>query len=348
MNCKYMSEKISDYIDGILPPDKADEMRNHLLTCSKCNNIYTDMVHLVDDLSSLKIPVDADESLHSFRESLKDIKNGGTNTYLTLIKITSVAATIILVISGIYVMTHYTNNYFDTHTAQTDTTLQQDIVAEQKETLFYTKNTQQQLDYQQFTPQEALPDTQNQQPTQVAEATQSAPKAATDSSSDNQFVSAGLIDIPVDLTVVVSRKKVKPDFASTETDKPAAYTTVHFDDGTSAKEYDPTGKGGAVYIHRDTMIHEMAEYTTKLISELNGKVIGTHIDPKDFSIPVQFMVVSIPQEQYDYFLEKIEAMFESERLEAFESLTGASRKIYASESEEKPMRQVKIIFNNIK
>ena len=154
-----------------------------------------------------------------------------------------------------------------------------------------------------------------------------------------------LLNEPIDVTLSLNRKKIDPDFASADPTKPVMYRTVIYDDGTRSREFDPSGKGGTIYLTRDELIPDMVKQTAQLVSNVNGKVIGTHIDTKDSNIGLQFMLVSIPQNQYDYFIERINAMFDGNTMDSFESITDTNHEKTGNSD---TSCKLKIIFNNIK
>ncbi len=343
MKCKNVINILSDYIDGNLSPDKVKEVEKHLLECQTCNKTCQDMKQLVNSLHDMKIPVDEEESLRVFRASLNEKKISAVHllTMSQLTKSLSVAATIILCIAGLYVLIHSMNDKSTTQVAQQDAAKEEIVIPTEE------KTREQQIAQHKKTDEAVRLSDQSSQPA-VSEPTQLVASQSPGKEQTELGMSADeLMNIPVTLTLILNRKKVEPDFASIDSSKPPVYKTVEYDDGTVAKEYDPSGKGGTVLMNRDNVVNDMFVKTSSLVDSMGGTILGTCIDTGDSSIPVQFMVVSIPEAHYPVFVEKINALFEADKLEPFESIEQSSD-TESSFSEKSDFKQLKIIFNSIK
>lgn len=53
-NCEKFMEKIFDYVDGLISPDKKREIESHVGECSNCRNLFTDAKNVRQQLRNLK------------------------------------------------------------------------------------------------------------------------------------------------------------------------------------------------------------------------------------------------------------------------------------------------------
>lgn len=68
MTCKKIEDKISQYLDGDLPLNEVDEMKNHIETCKECHALFEDMKlmkELLSDMPQLDLPDGFEDELHA-------------------------------------------------------------------------------------------------------------------------------------------------------------------------------------------------------------------------------------------------------------------------------------------
>lgn len=63
MNCRDCSEKLSDYIDGILPPSDTRALETHLATCSACQAELASLRQLLDAAQALPTEISPERDL---------------------------------------------------------------------------------------------------------------------------------------------------------------------------------------------------------------------------------------------------------------------------------------------
>lgn len=67
MDCKTVTEKLSQLIDSEISEEEALEIRDHLKTCSECEGVYEGLLKLKESLREIK----REEAPPSFMENLK-------------------------------------------------------------------------------------------------------------------------------------------------------------------------------------------------------------------------------------------------------------------------------------
>ncbi|HEX9061785.1 MAG TPA: zf-HC2 domain-containing protein, partial [Clostridia bacterium] len=74
-NCSYFIDLMSSYFDDLLDKSKLKELEEHLLTCSECSRIFSELRQTLEycrDISDEELPPDFDKLLH---ERLVEEKN---------------------------------------------------------------------------------------------------------------------------------------------------------------------------------------------------------------------------------------------------------------------------------
>ncbi len=54
MECDKIRERLSDYLDGVVPPDEAETVGRHIASCSKCETAYSELKRTVDQVRNLE------------------------------------------------------------------------------------------------------------------------------------------------------------------------------------------------------------------------------------------------------------------------------------------------------